>query len=105
MADGWTDTRARSLINFLIYCPRGMVFVKSVDASDIVKSTINLFKLFDVVTWVGLKNIVHMVTNNTSNYVFAGKLLCEKYKTISWFPCAAHCLNLVLQDMGDMPHV
>ncbi|XP_065637716.1 uncharacterized protein LOC136070957 [Quercus suber] len=83
-----------------------MVFVKSVDASDIVKSTRNLFKLFDeVVTWVGPKNIVHMVTDNASNYVSAGKLLCEKYKTISWSPCAAHCLNLVLQDMGDMPHV
>ena len=26
MADGWTDTRHRSLINFLVYCPRGMVF-------------------------------------------------------------------------------
>ena len=46
-----------------------------------------------------------MVTDNASNYVFTGKLLCEKYKTISWSPCAAHCLNLVLQDMGDMPHV
>ena len=34
MANGWTDTRHRSLINFLVYCPRGMVFVKSVNASD-----------------------------------------------------------------------
>ena len=48
-ADGWTDTRHRSLINFLIYCPRGMVFVKSVDALEIVKSFRNLFKLFDEV--------------------------------------------------------
>ena len=32
-------------------------------------------------------------------------MLCEKYKTISWSPYAVHCLNLVLQDMGDMPHV
>ncbi|XP_030974102.1 uncharacterized protein LOC115994184 [Quercus lobata] len=84
----------------------GMVFVKSVDASDIVKNTRNLFKLFDeVVTWVGPKNIVHLVTDNASNYVSAGKLLCEKYKTISWSPCAAHYLNLVLQDMGEMSHV
>ena len=52
MADGWTDTRHRSLINFLVYCPRGMVFVKSVDASNIVKSTRNLFKLFDEVVMV-----------------------------------------------------
>ncbi|XP_023884919.1 uncharacterized protein LOC111997101 [Quercus suber] len=41
MANGWTDTRHRSLINFLVYCPRGIVFVKSVDALDIVKSTRN----------------------------------------------------------------
>ena len=53
----------------------------------------------------GPKNIVHLVTDNASNYVFVGKLLCKKYKTISWSPCAAHCLNLVLQDIGDMPHV
>ena len=52
MADGWTDTKHRSLINFLVYCPRGMVFVKSVDASDIVKSTRNLFNLFDEVVTV-----------------------------------------------------
>ena len=52
MADGWTDTRHTSLINFLVYCPRGMVFVKSIDASDIVKSTRNLFKLFDEVVTV-----------------------------------------------------
>ena len=32
IADGWTDIRYRSLINFLFYCPRRMVFVKSVDA-------------------------------------------------------------------------
>ena len=81
---GWTDTKHRSLINFFVYCPRGMIFVKSVDVSEIVKSARNLFKLFDeVVTWVGPKNIVHMDTDNASNYVFAGKLLCEKYKTIS----------------------
>ena len=53
MVDGWTNTRHRSLINFLFYCTRGIVFVKLVDVSKIVKSTKNLFKLFDeVVTWV-----------------------------------------------------
>ena len=46
-----------------------------------------------------------MVIDNASNSVSAGKLLCEKYKTISWSPYAAHCLILMLQDMGDMPHV
>ena len=34
MADGWTDRKRRTLINFLVYCPKGTVFLKSVDATD-----------------------------------------------------------------------
>ncbi|RVW15995.1 hypothetical protein CK203_101950 [Vitis vinifera] len=37
MGDGWIDNRQRTLMNFLVYCPEGISFVKSVDASDIVK--------------------------------------------------------------------
>ena len=37
MADGWTDQKRRTLINFLVYCPKGTVFSKSVDVSDVSK--------------------------------------------------------------------
>ncbi|RVW83736.1 hypothetical protein CK203_045961 [Vitis vinifera] len=47
MGDGWTDNRQITLINFLVYYPKGISFVKSVDASDIVKGATNLFLLFD----------------------------------------------------------
>ena len=47
MTDGWTDTRHRTLINFLVYCPKGIDFIRSVDASDLVKEDINLSNLFD----------------------------------------------------------
>ena len=49
MGDGWTDNGQRTLINFLVYCSKGISFVKSVDASDIVKDATNLFLLFDEV--------------------------------------------------------
>ncbi|XLT05847.1 hypothetical protein HN51_044596, partial [Arachis hypogaea] len=62
MADGWTDQRQRTLINFLVYCPAGMSFVKSVDASDMIKNADTLFKLFnEVIEWVGSSNTVHVV--------------------------------------------
>ena len=32
MGNGWTHNRQRTLINFLVYCPEGILFVKSVDA-------------------------------------------------------------------------
>ena len=38
MSDGWTVQRNRTLINFLVSCPKGTMFLKSVDASNKVKS-------------------------------------------------------------------
>nr|XP_025692967.1 uncharacterized protein LOC112795242 [Arachis hypogaea] len=106
MADGWTDQRQRTLINFLVYCPAGMSFVKSVDASDMIKTADTLFKLFaKVIEWVGSSNIVHVVTDNAANYVSARKLIHEKYPNIFWSPCAAYCINLILKDIASLPHI
>ena len=49
MGNGWIDNRQRILINFLMYCPEIISFVKSVDASDIINNVTNLFQLFDEV--------------------------------------------------------
>ena len=73
-ADGWTDRKRRTLINFLVYCPKGTIFLKSIDVSHASKSIDLLFKFFkDVVLRVGPKNVVHIVTYNATNYVVAGR--------------------------------
>ncbi|KAC9430404.1 hypothetical protein E3N88_45859 [Mikania micrantha] len=106
MSDGWKDTRHRSLINFLVYCERGISFLKSVDASNIESNAENLCDLFaEVVDMVGVKNVVQLVTDNAANYKKAGKLLCERYPSITWTPCAAHSLNLVLKDVSELDNV
>ena len=43
MLDGWTDNRERSITNFLVNSPKGIVFLKSIDTSDISKNAENLF--------------------------------------------------------------
>ncbi|XP_031262581.1 uncharacterized protein LOC116120753 [Pistacia vera] len=104
MADGWTDSSHRSLINFLVYCPKGVCFVKSVDASDVVKDAATLFSLFEeIALWVGLNNIVHLVTDNRANYKVAGRMLSEKYSSTTWFPCAG--INLMLKDIAEMSYI
>ena len=47
MSDGWTDGKGRSIINFLVNCPRGTIFIKSVDASPYVKDAHLLCDLLD----------------------------------------------------------
>ncbi|KAE8668729.1 3-hydroxyisobutyryl-CoA hydrolase 1-like [Hibiscus syriacus] len=72
MSDGWRDSVAYKDINFLVNSPKGSVFIKSIDASDIVKNTEQLFiMLDDVVEEVGEKNVVQVVTDNASAYVAA----------------------------------
>ncbi|XP_052626826.1 uncharacterized protein LOC111876822 [Lactuca sativa] len=106
MSDGWRDIRQRHLINFLFYCPKGISFLKSVDASDIESNALNLCNLFaEIVEMVGQKNVVQIVTDNAANYKLAGNMLCERYTSITWSPCAAHCLNLVLKDVSELDNV
>ncbi|XP_028080590.1 uncharacterized protein LOC114282139 [Camellia sinensis] len=106
MGDGWADGRHRTLINFLVCCPRAITFVKSIDASDVVKDAPLFFKLFEeIIKWVGVSNIVHMVTDNGANYVAAGRLVSQTFKNINCCPCVAHYLNLVLSDISKLNHM
>ncbi|KAL5544317.1 hypothetical protein UlMin_008101 [Ulmus minor] len=103
MFDGWSDGKSRSITNFLINSPRGTVFLKSVDTSGIIKNADNLFLLLDsVIEEIGEENVVQVVTDSASAYVKAGEMLMAKRNKLFWSPCAAHCLNLILCDIGDI---
>ncbi|GMP48782.1 hypothetical protein CsSME_00016021 [Camellia sinensis var. sinensis] len=72
MADGWTDKRGRTLINFLVNCPRGTMFVESVDASSYSKDGQKLFELLDkFVEKVGKENVVQVITDSAAANVLA----------------------------------
>ncbi|XP_040991643.1 uncharacterized protein LOC121238717 isoform X2 [Juglans microcarpa x Juglans regia] len=102
MVDRWMDRTGRTVINFFVYCPKGTMFLKSVDASDIT-SPETLLNLFDgVVQEVGPKNIVNFLTDTSPSYKEAGKLLMEKYKTFFCTACGSHCIDLILEEIGKI---
>ncbi|KAL0923847.1 hypothetical protein M5K25_004626 [Dendrobium thyrsiflorum] len=104
MSDGWSDMKSRSLINILVNNPYGTVFLRSVEASDEVKNADFLFNLLDgVVEEIGEQLVVQVVTDNASAYKAAGHMLMEKRKHLYWTPCAAHCIDLILEKLGDLP--
>jgi hypothetical protein len=51
---------------------------------------------------IGRDKVVQVVTDNGANYKAACKLLMERIPTLFWTPCAAHCLDLKLEDIGKM---
>ncbi|KAJ0528228.1 putative transcription factor/ chromatin remodeling BED-type(Zn) family [Helianthus annuus] len=106
MSDGWRDSTQRPLINFFVYCPKGISFVKSVDVSGIESNAESLCNLFgEIVEIVGSTNVVHLVSDNADVYEAAGRLLCERYPSICWSPCATRRINMIMKDISEMPHV
>ncbi|XP_008221800.1 PREDICTED: uncharacterized protein LOC103321750 [Prunus mume] len=103
MSDGWTDGKNRVLINFLVNSLADTWFLKSIDASDSIKNGTLLLKyLDDVVEEVGEEHVIQVITDNASNYKNAGVKLMEKRKKLWWTPCAAHCIDLMLEDISKM---
>ena len=53
---------------------------------------------------VGEANVVKIVIDNGSAFVKAEKLLMKKYN-VYWTPCAAHCIDLMFEDIGKRESV
>ncbi|XP_026428927.1 uncharacterized protein LOC113324857 [Papaver somniferum] len=81
---------------------KGSVFLKSVDASDRTNDADFIRKLVkEVIVDVGAENVVQFITDNGSNFKKAGKDLMLEYPHIFWTPCGAHCVQLMLEELGS----
>ena len=61
----------------------------------------HIYTLMDrVVESVGEEHIVQIVTDNGANFKKAGQLLMDKRTHLFWTPCAAHCIDLILEEIG-----
>ena len=96
-----------SIINFMIYCNGRMFFHKSINAASFIENSQYLLDEFGMVVIgeIGVKYVVQIVTDNGSNYKKACQDLVTMYPHITWQPCAAHTINLMLKDIGHFPDV
>ena len=75
--------KGRTLQNFLVHCPKGTMFIKSVDASAHIKDAAMICELIDrFIRGIGVQNVVQVITDNAANYVAAGKMLMERHCTL-----------------------
>ncbi|KAJ8754507.1 hypothetical protein K2173_005668 [Erythroxylum novogranatense] len=103
MCDGWTNRRQEAIINFLVYSSNGSMFLKSVDVSDLIRNADNLFGIFDqVVNEIGVENTVQFFTDNDFAYKAVGKRLQSTYNSFFLTRCVAHCIDLILENIGDL---
>ncbi|KAM0850483.1 hypothetical protein ACQ4PT_053047 [Festuca glaucescens] len=107
MCDSWTGPSRMSIINFMVFCNGRMHFHKSVNATGCVQNHQYVLEQIKkvVVNEIGEKFVVQIVTDNGSNFKKACKELCKEYPHITWQPCAAHTINLMLKEIGGFPEV
>jgi hypothetical protein len=80
--------------------------LKSVDAPSYTKTKKYIFGLIDeMVDFIGKHRVVQVVTNNSANFKAAGTLLMQKREHLCWTPCAAHSIDLMLEDIDKDPVV
>uniref|UniRef100_A0A3Q7I0J2 DUF659 domain-containing protein n=1 Tax=Solanum lycopersicum TaxID=4081 RepID=A0A3Q7I0J2_SOLLC len=84
LLDRWIDSNGQHLINILVYCPRGTIYLRS---SDITSSHQNadamLVFLEGVLEEVGVENVVQIIAHSTSDWMItAGNKLMDRCKTV-----------------------
>ena len=90
-----------SIINFMVYSKGSTIFLKFVDASNYLKDNKYIYGLLkDVIKEVSKQNMVQIVMDNGSAFV----TLMKKYN-LYWTPCAAHCIDLMFEDIGKRSSV
>lgn len=106
LCDSWSDDRTKSIIVFSVTCPKGTLFLKSVDVSGHEDDGSYLFELLEhVLLEVGVENVVQVITNTPDSYFNAGRRLMGKYNSLFWTPCASYCIDKMLEDIAKQERV
>ena len=101
VSDGWTSVTNRPIINLLVVSSEGPTFLSSVDTSGNEKTAEYIAALIgERIVEVGQDKVVQVVMDSAASCVAAGKLIMKKYPSIVCSPCCAHCLDLLLEDIG-----
>ncbi|XP_044972492.1 uncharacterized protein LOC123439945 isoform X1 [Hordeum vulgare subsp. vulgare] len=94
MTDAWTNHRGRSLMNLVAHSSRGVCFLHDIEASTEVHDAKYILIL-----------VMSCIAENGVEKIAVAKLLKQKHPQIFWTACVAHTINLMLQDIGNIPVV
>eukprot|EP01018_Ginkgo_biloba_P012898 Gb_03610 [translate_table: standard] len=91
------------LINVIVVCPKGSMFMNVVDYNGELKDATFIANiLIDAIKSVGPSNVVQVITDNARVCKAAGLLVEARYENIFWTPCAIHSLNPILKKIGKI---
>jgi len=103
-SDGWDNVTRRPLMNVMLVCPVGDIFLGSIDTTGSKKDKSYIAgKLKEYIDEVGPQNVVQICSDNASAMLGAMDKVVEEYPHIYKQGCAAHIIDLLLEDWGKEP--
>lgn len=102
LLDEWTNKKGQIFVNFLVDCPRGLVYLQSSNISNFGEDINALHSLFDgVIREVGEDNVVQVIANSTTRWTRAFREQFQsRHKNVYWSVGASHCIELILDKIG-----
>ena len=99
--DGWDTVTHRPLLNLMLVCPLGDIFLGSIDTTGNKKTAAYVGeKLCQYIAEVGPEKVVQVCTDNASVMINAMKIVEGVYSKIYKQGCCAHIIDLLLEDLG-----
>jgi len=107
MSDGWTSAARRDYMNVMVATNKGPYFHSSIDTSDVdapqVKDAAYVASIIiKAIKDIGPDNVVCIVTDGASVMKAAWTIIEQEFPHIVCVWCAAHVLDLLLEDIGKM---
>jgi hypothetical protein len=101
--DGWDNVTHRPLMNVMLSCPTGDIFLGSIDTTGNKKTKAYITtELKKFIEDVGPRFVTQICTDNATNMLGAMDDIVTTYPHISKQGCAAHALDLMLEDWAKI---
>ena len=94
VSGGWSNIKNKPIINYILVCTKGDLFLDSTDTSgDEERSKFIANEIIKQINLLGASNIIQVITDSAANCKGSWPLICTEYPHITCGPCTAHCLD------------
>lgn len=107
LLDGWIDEKGRDLVNILVDCPQGPIYLRSYDISSFIGNSEALQLLMEgIIEEVGIDNVIQVVAYSTTGWAGGvGKQFMDRCKGVFWTVSASHCIDIMLEKIGTIDFI
>ncbi|GLT80297.1 hypothetical protein SLA2020_517450 [Shorea laevis] len=90
-------------INIFVSSPRGLIFLKAVDADNCDEAdTVLTNVLSDVILEVGSENVLQIISHIDHACKSSKSFILSKFPHIFWSPCISHSILMLMEEIAEL---